>query len=110
LEEKIRELRDGQVEVNVVSRWAPHCHPDAGLGEMKGTLRAIENFSIACPPIHELVNCHDVRAARWSTTILVCTIAVKSCTDPQSMMHRRLEDVSKKSFLRSFAVLIHRTI
>src|SRR5207244_1886670 len=64
LEDKIRELRDGAVDVNIhIEPLGRHiATPDAGIGEMNQLAKAIENFLNRLPAeFDELVNCHDVR-------------------------------------------------
>src|SRR5258708_8800867 len=80
LEEKIRELRDGSVEVNIhIEPLGRHiATPDSGAGDMKQLSRAIEEFLTSLPSeFDELVNCHDVRVRQVEHHILVschCTM------------------------------------
>jgi cation diffusion facilitator family transporter len=113
LEEKIRDLRDGQVEVNIhIEPLGLHiATPDAGLGEMKQLSRAIEEFLNGLPlEFHELVNCHDVRARQVEHHILVsCHCTMKSQL-PITQVHdvtAVLEDRVKEKFPQIFRVTIH---
>jgi cation diffusion facilitator family transporter len=113
LEEKIRDLRDGQVEVNIhIEPLGRHiATPDAGLGEMKQLSRAIEEFLNGLPlEFHELVNCHDVRARQVEHHILVsCHCTMKSQL-PITEVHdvtAVLEDRVKEKFPQIFRVTIH---
>src|SRR5467141_281788 len=113
LEEKIRELRDGQVEVNIhIEPLGRHiATPDAGLGEMKQLARAIEEFLNGLPSeFDELVNCHDVRARQVEHHILVsCHCTMKSQL-PITQVHdvtAVLEDRVKERFPQIFRVTIH---
>src|SRR6266567_1040035 len=113
LEEKIRNLRDGQVEVNIhIEPLGRHiATPDAGLGEMKQLSRAIEEFLNRLPwEFDELVNCHDVRARQVEHRILVsCHCTMKSAL-PITQIHdvtAALEDRVKEKFPQIFRVTIH---
>src|SRR6202521_3954015 len=82
LEEEIRELRDGPVEVNIhIEALGRHiATPDTGIGEMKQLSRAVEEFLNGLPlEFDELVNCHDVRVRQVEHHILVsCHCTMKS--------------------------------
>ena len=113
LEEKIRELRDGVVEVNIhIEPLGRHiATPDAGIGEMKQLSAAIEEFLNRLPSeFDELVNCHDVRARQVEHHILVsCHCTMKSAL-PITQVHdvtAVLEDRVKEKFPRIFRVTIH---
>jgi cation diffusion facilitator family transporter len=113
LEAKIRELRDGQLEVNIhIEPLGRHiATPDAGLGEMKQLARAIEEFLNGLPSeFDELVNCHDVRARQVEHHILVsCHCTMKSQL-PITQVHdvtAVLEDRVKEKFPQIFRVTIH---
>src|SRR5712691_140538 len=113
LEEKIRELRDGQVEVNIhIEPLGRHiATPDAGAGEMKQLSRAIEDFLNKLPlEFDELVNCHDVRARQVEHHILVsCQCTMKSEL-PITQIHEvtaALEDRVKEKFPQIYRVTIH---
>jgi len=113
LEAKIRELRDGRLEVNIhIEPLGRHiATPDAGLGEMKQLARAIEEFLNGLPSeFDELVNCHDVRARQVEHHILVsCHCTMKSHL-PITQVHdvtAVLEDRVKEKFPQIFRVTIH---
>src|SRR5467141_2591763 len=62
LEDGIRELRDGPIDVNIhIEPLGRHiATPDSGAGEMKQLSRAVEQFLNSLPAeFDELVNCHD---------------------------------------------------
>jgi cation diffusion facilitator family transporter len=113
LEEKIRELRDGPVEVNIhIEPLGRHiATPDAGLGEMKQLSRAIEAFLNGLPSeFHELVNCHDVRARQVEHHILVSCHCTMKSELPITQIHdvtAVLEDRVKEKFPQIFRVTIH---
>jgi cation diffusion facilitator family transporter len=113
LEAKIRELRDGRLEVNIhIEPLGRHiATPDAGLGEMKQLARAIEEFLNGLPSeFDELVNCHDVRARQVEHHVLVsCHCTMKSHL-PITQVHdvtAVLEDRVKEKFPQIFRVTIH---
>src|SRR6266850_954175 len=113
LEEKIRELRDGQVEVNIhIEPLGRHiATPDAGIGEMKQLSRAIEEFLNGLPSeFDELVNCHDVRARQVEHHILVSCHCTMKSELPITLVHdvtAVLEDRVKERFPQIFRVTIH---
>ena len=82
LEEKIRELRDGPIEVNIhIEPLGRHIAiPDDTIDEMKQLSRAVEDFLNRLPSeFDELVNCHDVRALQVEHHILLsCHCTMKS--------------------------------
>jgi cation diffusion facilitator family transporter len=113
LEEKIRELRDGLVEVNIhIEPLGRHiATPDAGIGEMKQLSRSIEGFINGLPAeFDELVNCHDVRARQVDHHIFVsCHCTMKSSL-PITQVHdvtAVLEDRVKETFPQIYRVTIH---
>jgi cation diffusion facilitator family transporter len=113
LEEKIRELRDDQVDVNIhIEPLGRHiATPDAGIGEMKQLSRAIEEFLNRLPSeFDELVNCHDVHARQVEHHILVsCHCTMKSDL-PITQIHdvtAALEDRVKEKFPQIYRVTIH---
>src|SRR5438874_2665959 len=64
LEDKVRQPRDGNMDVNIHIEPLGHhiATPDSDLEEMNQLAKAIENFLNRLPSeFHELVNCHDVR-------------------------------------------------
>jgi cation diffusion facilitator family transporter len=113
LEAKIRELRDGQLEVNIhIEPLGRHiATPDAGLGEMKQLARAIEEFLNGLPSeFDELVNCHDVRARQVEHHILVschCTMKSQLSITQVHDVTAVLEDRVKEKFPQIFRVTIH---
>jgi len=113
LEEKIRELRDGTVDVNIhIEPQGRHiATPDAGVGEMKQLSRAIEEFLNRLPSeFDELLNCHDVHVRQVEHHILVsCHCTMKSAL-PITQVHdvtAALEDRVKEKFPQIYRVTIH---
>jgi len=113
LEEKIRELRDGPIEVNIhIEPLGRHiATPDAGIGEMKQLSRSIEDFVNSLPAeFDELVNCHDVRARQVEHHIYVsCHCTMKSFL-PITQIHdvtAALEDRVKEKFPQIYRVTTH---
>jgi len=113
LEEKIRELRDGQVEVNIhIEPLGTHiATPDTGGGEMKQLSRAIEEFLNKLPlEFGELVNCHDVRVRQVEHHILVSCHCTMRSELPITQIHdvtAALEDRVKERFPQIYRVTIH---
>src|SRR3977135_1976491 len=113
LEEKIRELRDGQLEINIhIAPLGRHiATPDTGLGEMKQLSRSVEEFLNSLPAeFDELVNCHDVRTRQVEHHILVsCHCTMKGAL-PITQIHdvtAALEDRVKERFPQIHRVTIH---
>ena len=113
LEERIRELRNGPIEVNIhIEPLGRHiATPDAGIGEMKQLSRSIEDFVNRLPAeFDELVNCHDVRARQVEHHIYVsCHCTMKSSL-PITQVHdvtAALEDRVKEKFPQIYRVTIH---
>lgn len=113
LEEKIRQLRDGPIEVNIhIEPLGRHiATPDAGIGEMKQLSRSIEDFVNLLPAeFDELVNCHDVRARQVEHHIFVsCHCTMKSSL-PITQVHdvtAALEDRVKEKFPQIYRITIH---
>jgi cation diffusion facilitator family transporter len=113
LEEEIRELRDGPVEVNIhIEPLGRHiATPDTGIGEMKQLSRAVEEFLNGLPlEFDELVNCHDVRVRQVEHHILVsCHCTMKGAL-PITQIHdvtAALEDRVKERFPQINRVTIH---
>ena len=113
LEEKIRELRDGPIEVNIhIEPLGRHiATPDAGIGEMKQLSHSIEDFINRLPAeFDELVNCHDVRARQVEHHIFVsCHCTMKSSL-PITQVHdvtAVLEDRVKERFPQIYRLTIH---
>src|SRR6202045_4498331 len=113
LEEKIRELRDGPIEVNIhIEPLGRHiATPDAGIGEMKQLSMAIEEFLNRLPlEFDELVNCHDVRARQVEHHILVSCHGTMKGDLPITQIHdvtAALEDRVKEKFPQIYRVTIH---
>jgi cation diffusion facilitator family transporter len=113
LEDKIRELRDGAMDVNIhIEPLGRHiATPDSGIGEMRQLANAIEDFLNGLPSeFDELVNCHDVRVRQVEHHILVsCHCAMKSEL-PITEVHdvtAALEDRVKERFQQIYRVTIH---
>jgi cation diffusion facilitator family transporter len=113
LEDKIRELRDGAIEVNIhIEPLGRHiATPDAGIGEMKQLSNAIEEFLNSLrSEFDELVNCHDVHVRQVEHRIMVsCHCTMKSAL-PITQVHdvtAALEDRVKERFQQIYRVTIH---
>jgi len=113
LEEKIRELRDGQVEVNIhIEPLGRHiATPDAGAGELKQLSRSIEEFlNSLTAEYDELINCHNVRVRQVEHhTLASCHCTMKSSL-PITEVHdvtAALEDRVKEKFPQVSRVTIH---
>jgi cation diffusion facilitator family transporter len=113
LEEGIRELRDGPIDVNIhiepLGRQI--ATPDSGAGEMKQLSRSVEEFLNSLPAeFDELVNCHDVRTRQVAHHILVsCHCTMKGAL-PITQIHdvlATLEDRVKERFPQIHRVTIH---
>ena len=113
LEDQIRELRDGAVDVNIHIEPLGHhiATPDAGLGEMKQLAKAIEGFLNRLPSeFDELVNCHDVRVRQVEHHILVSCHCTMKSELPITQVHdvtAALEDRVKEKFQQIYRVTIH---
>ena len=113
LEEGIRELRDGPIDVNIhIEPLGRHiATPDAGAGEMKQLSRAVEEFLNSLPAeFDELVNRHDVRTRQVEHHILIsCHCTMKGAL-PITQIHdvtAALEDRVKERFPQIHRVTIH---
>jgi cation diffusion facilitator family transporter len=113
LEEGIRELRDGPIDVNIhIEPLGRHiATPDSGAGEMKQLSRSVEAFLNSLPAeFDELVNCHDVRTRQVAHHILVsCHCTMKGAL-PITQIHdvlATLEDRVKERFPQIHRVTIH---
>src|SRR5260370_28777619 len=110
LEKKIRELRDGSVEVNIhIEPLGRHiATPDSGAGGMKQLSRAIEEFLNRLPSeFDELVNCHDVRARQVEPPILGSAHCTMKASLPITQLHdvtAALEDRVKEKFPQIYRV------
>jgi cation diffusion facilitator family transporter len=113
LEEGIRELRDGPIEVTIhIEPLGRHiATPDAGGGEMKLLSRAIEEFLNGLPiEYDELVNCHDVRVRQVEHRILASCHCTMKGHLPITQIHEvtaALEDRVKEKFPQISRVTIH---
>ncbi len=113
LEDKIRELRDGAMDVNIhIEPLGRHiATPDAGVGEMNQLANAIEAFLNRLPAeFDELVNCHDVRVRQVEHHILVSCHCTMKSELPITQVHdvtAALEDRVKKKFQQIYRVTIH---
>src|SRR5256885_449764 len=113
LEEGIRELRAGPIDVNIhIEPLGGHIATlDAGAGEMKQLARKVEEFLNGLPSEYdELVNCHDVRVRQVEHRILVsCHCTMKDAL-PITQVHdvtAALEDRVKERFAQIHRVTIH---
>lgn len=113
LEEGIRELRDGPIEVNIhIEPLGRHiATPDDGAGEMKQLSGAVEQFLNGLPSeFNELVNCHDVHTRQVAHHILVSCHCTMKGTLPITQVHdvtATLEDRVKEKFPQIHRVTIH---
>src|SRR5216684_3786694 len=113
LEEGIRELRDGPIEVNIhIEPLGRHiATPDDGAGEMKQLSQAVEQFLNSLPlEFDELLNCHDVRTRQVAHHILVSCHCTMKGTLPITQIHdvtATLEDRVKEKFPQIHRVTIH---
>src|SRR5256885_408159 len=104
LEEGIRELRDGPIDVNIHIEPLGRriTTPDDGGGEMKQLSRAIENFLNGLPAEYdELVNCHDVHVRQVEHRILAschCTMKGNLRITQNHDVTAALEDRVKERF------------
>jgi cation diffusion facilitator family transporter len=113
LENGIRNLRGGPVDVNIhIEPLGRHiATPDAGVGEMKQLSRNIEAFlNSLTAEYDELINCHDVRVRQVDHRILAsCHCTMKSDL-PITIIHdvtAALEDRVKEQFPQVHRVTIH---
>jgi cation diffusion facilitator family transporter len=113
LEEGIRQLRDGPIDVNIHIEplGKDIATPDSGVGEMKQLSRAVEEFLNGLPAEYdELVNCHDVHTRQVAHHILVsCHCTMKGAL-PITVIHdvtAALEDRVKEHFPQIHRVTIH---
>ena len=113
LEEGIRSLRDGPIEINIHIEPLGRriATPDAGGGEMKQLSRAIEEFLNALPvEYNELVNCHDVHVRQVEHRILASCHCTMKGNLPITQIHdvtAALEDRVKERFPQVHRVTIH---
>ena len=113
LEDQIRELRDGAIDVNIHIEPQGHhiATPDSDLEEMKQLAKAIEDFLNRLPSeFDELVNCHDVRVRQVEHHILVSCHCTMKSELPITQVHdvtAALEDRVKEKFQQIYRVTIH---
>jgi cation diffusion facilitator family transporter len=113
LEEGIRQLRDGPIQVNIhIEPLGRHiATPDSGGGEMKQLSRAIEDFLNGLPAEYdELVNCHDVHVRQVEHRILASCHCTMKGHMPITQIHdvtAALEDRIKERFPQVHRVTIH---
>jgi cation diffusion facilitator family transporter len=113
LEDDIRELRSGPMEVTIhIEPLGRHiATPDAGAGEMKQLSRAIEEFTNTLTAEYdELVNCHDVRVRQVEHRIVVTCHCIMKSALPITQVHEvtaTLEDRVKERFPQIYRVTIH---
>lgn len=113
LEDRIRELRDGAIDVNIhIEPLGRHiATPDSGIGEMKQLAKAIEDFlNRLTSEFDELVNCHDVRVRQVEHHILVSCHCTMKSELPITQVHdvtAALEDRVKEKFQQIYRVTIH---
>jgi cation diffusion facilitator family transporter len=113
LEEGIRELRDGPIEVDIhIEPLGRHiATPDAGAGEMKQLSRAIEEFLNGLTSEYdELENCHNVRVRQVEHRILASCHCTMKGNLPITQIHdvtAALEDRVKERFPQVHRVTIH---
>jgi cation diffusion facilitator family transporter len=113
LEDGIRQLRDGPIDVNIhIEPLGSHiATPDAGGGEMKQLSRSIEEFLNGLPTEYdELVNCHDVRVSQVAHRILASCHCTMKGNLPITQIHdvtAALEDRVKERFPQVHRVTIH---
>ena len=113
LEEEIRKLRDGEVDVNIhIEPLGRHiATSETGASEMKQLSKAIEDFLNTLPSEYdELVNCHDVRVRQVEHHILASCHCTMKGTLPITQVHdvtAALEDRVKEKFPQVSRVTIH---
>src|SRR5712692_8216613 len=112
LEDKIRELRDGAMDVNIhIEPLGRHiATPDADVGEMNQLAKAIEAFLNGLPAeFDELVNCHDAHVRRVEHRILASCHCTMKGGLPITQVHdvtAALEVRVKEKFPQVFRVTI----
>lgn len=113
LEEGIRALRDGMMDINIhIEPLGRHiATPDAGAGEMKQLSRSIEKFLNGLPSeFDELVNCHDLRVRQVEHHIVASCHCTMRGALPITQVHdvtAVLEDRVKEQFPQIYRVTIH---
>src|SRR5271154_5298171 len=113
LEDGIRELRDGPIDVNIhIEPLGRHtAPPDVGGVEMRQLSRSIEGFLNTLPAEYdELVNCHDVHVRKVEHRILASCHCTMKGNLPITQIHdvtAALEDRVKERFPQVHRVTIH---
>jgi cation diffusion facilitator family transporter len=113
LEDGIRDLRGGPVDVNIhIEPLGRHiATPDTGAGEMKQLSRGIEAFlNSLTEEYDELINCHDVRVRQVEHRILASCHCTMKGDLPITQVHDvtiALEDRVKERFAQVHRVTIH---
>jgi cation diffusion facilitator family transporter len=113
LEEAIRELRQGRMDVNIhIEPLGRHiAKPDTRAGEMRQLEMSVESFLNGLPVEYdELINCHDVRVRQVEQHILVSCHCMMKSELPITRIHdvtAALEDRVKEHFPQVFRVTIH---
>ena len=113
LEEGIRMLRDGNIDVNIhIEPLGRHiATPDIRVGEMHQLELAVETFlNNLTRNYDELINCHDVRVRQVESHILVSCHCVMKSDLTITRIHdvtAALEDHVKERFPQIYRVTIH---
>jgi len=113
LEEGIRELRDGNIDVNIHIEPLGHniATPDTRAGEMRQLEVAVEAFLNGLPVEYdELLNCHDVHVRQVERHITVSCHCVMKSDLPITRIHdvtAALEDRVKERFPQIYRITIH---
>ena len=113
LEDGIRELGNGNVDVNIhIEPLGRHiATPDTRAGEMRHLEMAVEMFLNAMPSTYdELINCHDVRVRQVEHHILVSCHCIMKSDLSITRVHdvtAALEDSVKERFPQISRVTIH---
>ena len=113
LEEGIRSLRDGNIDVNIhIEPLGRHiATPDIRLGEMRQLELAVEDFlNHMTRNYDELINCHDVRVRQVESHILVSCHCIMKGELTITRIHdvtAALEDHVKERFPQIYRVTIH---
>ena len=113
LEEGIRSLRDGNIDVNIhIEPLGRHiATPDIRLGEMHQLELAVETFlNHLTRNYDELINCHEVRVRQVESHILVSCHCVMKSDLTITRIHdvtAALEDHVKERFPQIYRLTIH---
>jgi len=113
LEDGIRELGKGNVDVNIhIEPLGRHiATPDTRAGEMRQLEMSVESFLNGMPSTYdELINCHDVRVRQVEHHILVSCHCVMKSDLSITRVHdvtAALEDSVKERFPQISRVTIH---